>query len=126
MALTETAQQRGLAGSSIAADKRNPPPEIGLYRGERIIELGEVIRALKQLSISAHGKRVRVTIANPVHAGTNTRHAGLSTHGNHMALANIRERLMLFYDLEADLSVHEQDGRYTVSVELPLRRQEVM
>ena len=78
------------------------------------------------VNISVHGKRVRVTIANPVHTSANARHAGMSSHGNHMALANIRERLMLFYDLEADLSVYEQDGRYTVAVELPLRRQEAM
>ncbi|HWV18500.1 MAG TPA: histidine kinase [Rhodocyclaceae bacterium] len=78
------------------------------------------------VNISVHGKRVRVTITNPVHTSVNASHTGMSSHGNHMALANIRERLMLFYDLEADLSVHEQDGRHTVAVELPLRRQEAM
>lgn len=69
------------------------------------------------VSISTQGKRVRVAIANPLHAS-------MPSHGNQMALANIRERLMLFYDLEADLSVQELNNCYTVTVELPLRRQE--
>jgi two-component system sensor histidine kinase AlgZ len=68
------------------------------------------------VSVGTQGQRVRIAIANPVHAHVHS-------HGNHMALANIKERLMLFYDLEADLSVREQDGWYTVAVELPLRRQ---
>jgi two-component system sensor histidine kinase AlgZ len=69
------------------------------------------------VSIGTQGKRIRVVIDNPTHASVHG-------HGNQMALANIRERLMLFYDLEADLSVLERNGRYTVTVELPLRRQE--
>jgi two-component system sensor histidine kinase AlgZ len=39
-----------------------------------------------------------------------------------MALANIRERLMLFYDLEARLESVERDGRYTVHIILPNRK----
>jgi two-component system sensor histidine kinase AlgZ len=73
--------------------------------------------AIVTVCIGMQGKRVRVSIANPLHAGVHS-------HGNQMALANIRERLMLFYDLEADLSVHEHNGSYTVTVELPLRRKE--
>ena len=69
------------------------------------------------INIGVQGKRVYVSIANPTHASVHG-------HGNQMALANIRERLMLFFDLEADLKVVDRDGRYTVTVELPLRRQE--
>ena len=69
------------------------------------------------VNIGVQGKRVRISIANPTHTSVHG-------HGNQMALANIRERLMLFFDLEADLKVMDRDGRYTVTVELPLRRQE--
>lgn len=97
-----------------------PLLENAVYYG---IEPSE-IPATVTVSINVLGKRVRVAIANPMPASSNPRQSGMSSHGNHMALANIRERLMLFYDLEADLSVSERDGLYTVSVELPLRRQE--
>jgi two-component system sensor histidine kinase AlgZ len=39
--------------------------------------------------------------------------------GNRMALDNIRERLMLFHDLEARLEIDEADGRYRVRIRLP-------
>ncbi|HTH94639.1 MAG TPA: histidine kinase [Rhodocyclaceae bacterium] len=67
------------------------------------------------IQIGMHGKRIRINIANPVNPG-------FGNPGNQMALANIRERLMLFYDLEAELAVQEQSGRYTVVVDLPLRQ----
>lgn len=44
--------------------------------------------------------------------------------GNHMALDNIRERLMLFYDLEAGIEVDGSNERYRVRVRLPFRRAE--
>ena len=39
-----------------------------------------------------------------------------------MALANIRERLMLYYDLEARLEIAERAGRYTVHIIIPNRK----
>ncbi|MBL8446990.1 MAG: histidine kinase [Zoogloeaceae bacterium] len=42
--------------------------------------------------------------------------------GNRMALANLKERLMLFFDLEAKLVIREGDGWYSVQVRLPYRR----
>ena len=38
-----------------------------------------------------------------------------------MALDNIRERLMLFFDLEAQLEAGEQDGLYRVRIRFPYR-----
>lgn len=67
------------------------------------------------IQIGMHGKRIRIIVANPLNAG-------FGNPGNQMALANIRERLMLFYDLEAELAVQEQFGRYIVVVDLPLRQ----
>ncbi len=41
--------------------------------------------------------------------------------GNHMALDNIRERLMLFFDAEARLESHIDGGRYRVEIDIPYR-----
>jgi two-component system sensor histidine kinase AlgZ len=38
-----------------------------------------------------------------------------------MALGNIRERLMLFFDMEATLTTRLEDGRYCVAIEFPYR-----
>ena len=58
---------------------------------------------------------------------TNLFHPEARGHaGNQMALANIRERLMLFYDLEARLETEVQDrsgsSRYLVRIVLPYRQ----
>ena len=90
-----------------------PLLENAVYHG---IEPSET-PATVTVNIGVQGKRVRISITNPTHTSVHG-------HGNQMALANIRERLMLFFDLEADLKVMDRDGRYTVTVELPLRRQE--
>jgi two-component system, LytTR family, sensor histidine kinase AlgZ len=90
-----------------------PLLENAVYHG---IEPSET-PATVTVCIGTQGKRIRVTISNPMHASVHS-------HGNQMALANIRERLMLFYDLEAELTMLERNGCYTVTVELPLRRQE--
>lgn len=57
-----------------------------------------------------------IEIDNPL-----TPEAGPQRPGNHMALDNLRERLMLFYDLEARLDTETADGRYRVRIDLPKR-----
>jgi two-component system sensor histidine kinase AlgZ len=57
--------------------------------------------------------RLIVEISNPLVPG------GDHQRGNRMALANIRERLMLYYDLEARLEIAEREGRYTVHIIIP-------
>ena len=60
-------------------------------------------------------QRLLIELRNPL-AGS-----GQHAPGNRMALANIRERLALRYDLEARLDVEEADGEYRVRIELPYR-----
>ena len=86
-----------------------PLLENAVYHGvEPGTETGEVL-----VRIEARGDRVFVRMVNPVHPG--------STHrpGNHMALDNLRERLMLFFDAEAKVGTREADGRYQVDIEFP-------
>ncbi|MEZ5615661.1 MAG: sensor histidine kinase [Rhodocyclaceae bacterium] len=62
------------------------------------------------------GEEIRIELSNPYH-GENDHHSG-----NRMALENIRERLMLFYDLEARLETEAGDGLFRVTIRLPYRK----
>lgn len=67
------------------------------------------------ISIARRGPEVNIEITNPV-LDAERHHAG-----NHMAVDNIRERLMLFYDLEAALDTEQTDNAYRVRIRLPFR-----
>ncbi len=89
-----------------------PLIENAIYHGiEPAAEGGEITVHTALLS-----RQLFIKVENPIIAEKKTR------KGNHMALDNIRERLMLFFDLEAQLEVSERDGRYRVSVRLPYRK----
>lgn len=66
--------------------------------------------------LAVKGERVRIEIDNPWLG------EGKQRAGNRMALANLRERLLLFYDLEAVLDSGVSDGRYYVRIDLPGKR----
>ncbi|MBS0345766.1 MAG: histidine kinase [Proteobacteria bacterium] len=67
------------------------------------------------IATARRGAEVCIEITNPL-CGALTHHAG-----NRMALDNIRERLMLFYDLEASLDVEQASDVYQVRIRLPFR-----
>lgn len=99
-------------------DARVPPLmlqpllENAVYHGiEPLSGAGEV-----SVSVRRAGPEVMVVIENPSSGGTAV-HGG----GNRMALDNIRERLMLFFDLEAHLEAGERNGVYRVSIRFPYR-----
>ncbi|MDO4683814.1 MAG: histidine kinase [Lautropia sp.] len=69
------------------------------------------------ISIRLVGERVRVEVDNPVSATVASR------PGNQMALSNVRERLMLLYDTEAELRTGPQGDRYHVLLEFPYRKE---
>jgi len=93
-----------------------PLLENAVYHG---IEPGELPGELLVRMAGDPGRdgRLVVEISNPLVPG------GDHQRGNRMALANIRERLMLHYDLEAHLEIAEREGRYTVHIVIPKRRQ---
>ena len=72
---------------------------------------------LLEIRITNPGDRVRVEIDNPVSATPPTR------PGNQMALSNVRERLMLLYDMEAELRTAVEDGRFRLHLEFPYRKE---
>lgn len=88
-----------------------PLVENAVYHGiEPLDAPGEI-----HIRLADEKDRLSIEIDNPCAADGH--HAG-----NHMALANIRERLSLFFDLEATLATGARDGRYVVRIELPLRQ----
>lgn len=69
------------------------------------------------IAISRPGDRVRVEIVNPASEQQPVR------PGNQMALSNVRERLMLLYDMEADFKTSEEDGSFRLLLEIPYRKE---
>jgi two-component system, LytTR family, sensor histidine kinase AlgZ len=69
-----------------------------------------------RVKISRKGREMVIAVDNPL--------AGVAAQpGLQMALSNIRERLMLLYDLEASLTASERSGRYLVVLKLPVNKQ---
>ncbi len=72
-------------------------------------------------TISIHlahaNNRIHIELINPLQPGH------VHAKGNQMALANIRERLMLLYDLEASLATEVGENSYTVRITIPYRKQ---
>ena len=88
-----------------------PLLENAVYHGiEPSSEPGEILVRCARL-----GSQIRVEITNPWHG----EHA--HGEGNRMALDNVRERLMLFFDLEARLETEVRGGKFRLEVRLPYR-----
>jgi len=66
--------------------------------------------------IAQRGEELCIAISNP------TIGQSAPAAGNHMALTNIRERLALYYDLEARLEIETGDHSYEVRIVLPCRQ----
>jgi two-component system, LytTR family, sensor histidine kinase AlgZ len=86
-----------------------PLVENAVYHGIEPTEgAGEITIRIEDL-----GRHVRIELTNP--SGP----VASNSHGNRMALANIRERLQLHYDAEATLELKSAAGLYTVVMTLP-------
>ena len=70
------------------------------------------------IRISRDKDRVRLLLSNPYHPEHQHR------AGNRMALANIRERLALHFDVEASLATEVVGDKFEIRIVLPYRRQE--
>lgn len=72
--------------------------------------------ALIQIQLSRLIDRIEIIIVNPVHETTGP------SGGNQMALHNIRERLALLYDVEAQLTTTSARGFFEVRLRFPYTR----
>lgn len=88
-----------------------PLLENAVYHGIEPAAEGGMVR----IAIAQQGNELHIAIANPT--TPQVPHAA----GNQIALANIRERLALYYDLEARLEIATSDNRYEVRIVLPCR-----
>ncbi len=70
--------------------------------------------AIIQVHISRSMDRIEVVVVNPYHG-----EAAATEDGNHMALNNIRERLALLYDVEAQLTTTVARGFFEVRLRFP-------
>ena len=68
--------------------------------------------ALIRIQIGRSIEKIEICIVNPYHNH-------IKSTGNQMALANIRERLALIYDVEAQLSTAVTQGLFTVHLRFP-------
>ena len=88
-----------------------PLLENAVYHGiEPATEPGEITIRFERTD-----SRLRMELSNPMRATDGHK------HGNQMALANIRERLMLFFELEATMTTQVSAGRFCVCIEFPYR-----
>ena len=91
-----------------------PLVENAIYHGiEPGMEPGTV-----RIRIAREKNQVRLLLTNPYHPDYQHR------AGNRMALANIRERLALHFDVEASLDTHVAGDQFEIRIVLPYRRQE--
>lgn len=86
-----------------------PLLENAVYHGVEPQAGGSVI----EVGIHLADNRLHLEVRNPLSA--TARH----TDGNHLALANIRERLALLFDVEAEYRVERDDGSYAVQIVIP-------
>lgn len=92
-----------------------PLVENAVYHG---VEPREGIGTVR-IDVETRGKQFQITLTNPFESG--------STHvsGNRMAIANIKERLQLHFDAEAQLKADVKSDTYVVTISMPLNKQEV-
>lgn len=99
-----------------AADAARLPPlvlqpllENAVRHGVEPAEAGGMVRVRTRLRLG----RAEITIDNSMS------HAA-SRPGHGLALANVRERLHLLHDLDAQFDVYQGDGRYRVRIVVPM------
>lgn len=71
--------------------------------------------AVINVAIARIRDRIEIVMTNP-------HHADVVSTGNHMALDNIRERLALLYDMEAQLTTNVVGGQFEVRLYLPYKK----
>ncbi len=87
-----------------------PLLENAVYHGIEPMTEGGII----EVRIYREGKELHLQVSNPVSAS-----ASPNTNGNKMALSNIRERLSLLFDVEADYRAERGADYYRVHILIP-------
>lgn len=77
---------------------------------------------LIEITLKKLGDRVHIEILNPISDYVPANSLPVR-QGNQMALSNVRERLMLLYDMEAELKTGEENGQFRLILEFPYRKE---
>jgi two-component system, LytTR family, sensor histidine kinase AlgZ len=77
---------------------------------------------LIEVTLKKVGDRVHIEILNPVSDQVPANALPMRA-GNQMALSNVRERLMLLYDMEAELKTGVENGKFRLILEFPYRKE---
>jgi two-component system sensor histidine kinase AlgZ len=93
-----------------------PLVENAIYHGIQKLSEGGII----EVKARCDGKTLKLLVGNPL---SRESLASVDTSGNHMAQANIRERLELSYGSAGRLDIDTYTGRYHVTVTLPFEEQ---
>ncbi len=91
-----------------------PLLENAVYHGIEPLAAGGII----EVSLYTADKRLHLEVRNPLPTTV------VQTDGNHLALANIRERLSLLFDVEAEYRVERSADSYGVHIIIPYLKQE--
>lgn len=89
-----------------------PLLENAVYHGVEPSETGGTVSVV----IFLKGDQISLVVRNPCDPGTERR------TGNRMALTNIRERLALHFDAEAEMSAYQAGGEFVVQIRMPYKR----
>lgn len=103
--------EAGLENTEIPALCLQPLVENAIYHGVEPLPEGGVI----SVSASRSNDRLVLTVSNPVGHGATSSHKS-----NHMAQENIKQRLHLVYNGEAEFRTNETQSDYTVTLVIPL------
>ena len=87
-----------------------PLLENAVYHGIESMPQGGTIK----IGLRRHGKQLLIEVENPC-----TKREAAPHSGSRMALQNIRERLALLFDVEANYRVEHGDDRYRVEIAMP-------
>ena len=112
----EVARQGSFTRAADALHLTQPAVSIQVRQIADTLGLPLFVQNGRDVALTAAGDELLIAIANP--------NAGQSQHaaGNHIAVANIRERLALYYDLEARLEIEAGEQFYEVRIILPCRK----
>lgn len=92
-----------------------PLLENAIYHGVELDDNGGKVTIL----IAWTGKEVKIVITNPYHENKKSHHKG-----NNMAVANIKERLQVYYGQKAVLRVAVADKFFTTQISYPLQEEQ--
>ncbi len=73
-----------------------------------------------EVEVARKGESIEINVVNPLPPEADM--ARPVKVGNHMALQNIRDRLALLYDVEAQLTASAKNGRFEVHMHIPYVR----